>query len=32
MEVTFYKDSNGTVKGFQISGHSEYGPAGQDIL
>ena len=32
MKVRFYKDSNGTVKGFQISGHSELGPEGHDIL
>lgn len=32
MLVTFYRDSEGTVKGFQVSGHSGLGTRGNDIL
>ena len=32
MEVRFYKDRKGTVYGFQVSGHSEFAPDGNDIL
>lgn len=32
MEVRIYKDSKGTIHGFQVSGHSELGPAGSDVL
>ena len=32
MEVRFYKDSKGTVYGFQVSGHSDYSPEGNDVL
>ena len=32
MEVRFYKDREGTVRGFQVSGHSELSPEGNDVL
>jgi len=32
MEVTFYRDTEGTVRGFQVSGHSGYAESGKDIL
>lgn len=32
MEVTIYKDSEGRVKGFQVSGHSMLSPEGNDVL
>jgi uncharacterized protein YsxB (DUF464 family) len=32
MEVKIYKDSEGTVYGFQVSGHSELSPEGNDVL
>jgi hypothetical protein len=32
MLITVYRDKDRRVKGFQISGHSDYNPSGEDIL
>ena len=32
MKAAVYRDSKGDIRGFQISGHSDYNPDGEDIL